>query len=106
MATRAVNGSMPVVGAQWPITWAWWDVVGGEVGHRAVAAVLGLDQHRASARPRCTAGMDPLTGLDTRFLVIAEIDAVDDAGVQVEHPAGFEREVGIAERSRTGAARV
>ncbi len=47
--------------------------------------------------------MDPFAGLDTGFLVGgedilvgAEGLAVEESGVQVQHPAGFEPEVGVA----------
>jgi hypothetical protein len=100
--TRPVSGSIPVVGAVADHV-GLVDVVGGEVGQGAVAAVLGFDQHRPPARTRRTVRMDPFSCLDPGFLigrqhvlVVAEWIAVEGSGVQVQHPAGFEREVGVA----------
>ena len=78
------------------------DVVGREVGQGAVPAVLGFDQHRLPSRTGWAAGMDPLTGLHAGFLVggddvviVSERFPFEGAGVQVQHSAGFEREVRV-----------
>ena len=90
------------------------DVVGGQVGQGAAAAVLELDPHRPSGRARRRLGVAPAAGLEPGLLigadhvvVGAERLAVAGAGVEVQHPGGFGREVaGRGGRSRTGAATV
>ena len=82
------------------------DVPGGEVGQRATAAVLELDQRR-TARPdgqrlmpapeRLQLGL--LIGADD-VLVGAQALALKDTGVEVERAAGLGREVGVARGDR------
>ena len=87
-------------------------VVGGEVGQGAAAAVFELNPAGAT-RPGRQAPVAALEGLELGLLVgaddvlvVAELDALPAALVQVEDPGGFGGEVGVTGRSRTGAARV
>ena len=77
-------------------------VVSGQVGQGAVSSVLALHAHGLSARTGGAAGVDAAAGLHAGFLirvehalVLAERLAVEDLGVQVEHPGGFEDEVRV-----------
>ena len=75
-------------------------VVGGEVGHRAAAVVVVVDPHHPGLAGR-QGGVAAAAGLDggllirgDHVLVAAQRFPVPFAGVQVQYPLGFGREVG------------
>src|SRR6185437_11472829 len=79
------------------------DVVGGQVGQRAVAAVLAFDAYRSPAGPWRSAGMDAASGLYAGLLVradhivvVAERLPIEHTGIQVQHASRLPGEVGVA----------
>lgn len=74
-STSSVNGAMPVVSAQCPITWAV-HVIGGEVGQGAVPPVLELHPHRPATGSGWCASVDAAAGLHAGLLIGAEDEVV------------------------------
>ena len=96
-ATRAMNGTMPVLARSAAEHLRAVDVVGGQVGQGAAAAVVVVDAHRAGLA-RGQGGVAAAAGLDGGLLVagddvlvLAERFAVEGAGVQVQHAGGLGR---------------
>ena len=77
-------------------------VVGSHVGDRPFALVLVLDPQK-TCPPRWQAGVATAAGLDARLFISADDElfvpeglALEDPGVQVEHPRRLGREVRVA----------
>ena len=83
-STSSVNGAMPVVLAQCPITCAR-ARRGGQVCQGAVSAVFGFHPHRLATRPGRCALVDAAAGLHARLLIGAEDEVVFSQWLAVEH---------------------
>lgn len=90
LSTSALNGSIPVLGARWPITWA------------RCTPVVAFDVHRPPAWAGWAAGMNAATGLHARLLVSAEPVVVLTQRltvlnplVKIEHPGCFDGKVPV-----------